>query len=162
MPRYLTLIRHAQSFANVGIRHIRNCGLTRKGIRQAKRIRVPFPVDHIYVSPMRRCQDTLMYSGLAAPHVITLPELREYKKDVCDFFDEETMTRESKEGFKSRVAYVKQYVRDNSSSDHLALVGHADFFWEFTNYNLGHEHFNISLDNAECFTVDRETWEHQT
>ncbi len=153
--RYITLIRHAESLANAGVRHVKNGGLTQKGIEQAKELSMPMPFDILYVSPMRRCKETLQHSRLEANRMVTLPELREYKGDACDFFEDEPVQRESEATFKARVAHVKLRLRYDNS-EHIGLLGHADFFWEFTNVQLGHEHFNVAFKNAQRITFDRD------
>lgn len=62
MLRGVYLLRHGQSFSNIGYPMIKDSPLTPRGIDQVRKLK--YRVDTIICSPMSRTMDTLVHSGL--------------------------------------------------------------------------------------------------
>lgn len=150
ISRVVTLIRHAQSKFNADKKHLaRNCGLTKKGKSQARKLRGNF--DIIFVSPLERSIQTLEYSQLNSLKIQKMNLIREFKRDPCDFFDEELSTKkEDISDCLKRVNTFKKYMTDLPNRyQKICVISHGDFLWHYTSYSLGSETYGYHFDNSE-------------
>lgn len=68
--------RHAQSMANVSDYKYTDSPLSSKGIKQAQKLQGHF--DLVVISPLRRCMETLLCSGITYDNVVINKNLREH------------------------------------------------------------------------------------
>lgn len=148
IPRVITFIRHGQSKFNVDRNYlVRNCGLTKKGKSQSKKIKGNF--DIIFISPLKRCLQTFEYSQLNAPKIKKLNLIREHKQDPCDFFENEIFKKENLSDCLKRVNMLKKHINKLPKEyQKICFVSHADFIWHYR-YQFGSEIYGKYLDNTE-------------
>lgn len=137
-------MRHAESTFNAskGAVDDIDCGLTPAGRAQAAAVAAspPWPrcPTHVYVSPLRRAQDTIamIRPVLGGAVVHTLPLLREFRIDRCDTMHGEALGVETEEECATRTQHVLSWLREEAErhgeKDCVLLVGHGDLFHAVT------------------------------
>jgi broad specificity phosphatase PhoE len=125
------LLRHCESIFNrYNIDDI-DCGLTEFGKEQAAKICGEY--DIVVCSPLKRCLETLQYSSIKTKKPIISAQVREYKKDKCDFLDGEEIVFETDADVKKRVEKVRKMIMDlKKQFKRILIVTHADFIWHLT------------------------------
>src|SRR5579871_2093403 len=79
----IKLLRHAETeFNKTGLDEL-DPKITEDGIAQAKKLTGHY--DIVFMSPMRRCRETLEHSGITYEKLFVHHIFREYRKDLCDF-----------------------------------------------------------------------------
>lgn len=165
------LLRHCESIFNIDqTSDIKDCGLTEKGIQQAKLLKGYY--DEIICSPMLRAKQTLEYSNIkSVKRTWYWDEIREVKKDMCDFKEGEEFVIENEDSILERVKTVKEHIKYylipknelKKPIGSLLIIGHADFFWYLTSkikteineegFEMD-ERFGIWLDNGELYEME--------
>lgn len=146
------LLRHAESTFNAsqGALDQVDCGLTPQGHAQAAALAAappwrPAPPTHVYVSPLRRAQETLapLRPTLAATaQVETLPLLREFRIDRCDTLRGEPLDVETASACRARASALLAWLREEvgarrAPGDVVLVVGHGDIFHAITGVWMG-------------------------
>ena len=147
------LLRHVESkFNRYPLLKEYDCGVTEFGKEQASNISLPnIKFDEILISPLKRVQETLLYLQIDKTiNVKILNELREVKKDICDFYNNEEIIYESEKEILLRIMYIKTYLNENINKN-ILIIGHADLFWYLTSYVKDEERFGKWLENGEIF-----------
>lgn len=143
-----TFIRHSESYFNVWrdnnpkinsmntkYIHLLNCGITNKGMFES--IKLNFHFDILIVSPLKRCLETLKYSNIKYDKLIINELFREYKIDICDFFDYEDINIiESEKELLLRLKKCKEYLKSNPifKNKSIGIITHGDFIYHLTNF----------------------------
>ncbi|KAJ4458062.1 hypothetical protein PAPYR_6331 [Paratrimastix pyriformis] len=152
--RDVWLLRHCESEFNSGKDKLgHDVPLTERGFAQAALIEGVF--DVVALSPLRRAQQTLYSSKIKAHQIIVLPELREIKKDPCDYLLDEVDPHvdESEESVARRVQAVLTWAH-SQTAPRVLLVGHADFFFALTRAKgPDGDDYGRWLENGECISV---------
>lgn len=159
MPVYL--LRHTESEFNVDpTSSVRDCGLTMTGrIAAGTLIQWPASVDVIVCSPLRRCRETLAEAPIpvlsGSSWLWFWEELREVRRDPCDYLEGEEMVPESEEAVLERVRVVREWLALQPKQTSVLLVGHADFFWYLTSWIAAEgERFGVWLENGQLVQMD--------
>lgn len=124
MLRGIHLIRHGQSFSNIGYPWIKNSPLTPKGIDQAQMVN--YGSDIIICSPMKRTMDTVFYSNLRYNKLLISHTTRELICEPGDCFDWEPFKLENVYEFNDRMrvlAHKIQILSQNTPS--MLIVTHG-------------------------------------
>ena len=113
----MDFLRHAESEGNIGIERL-NPPLTVHGREQSASEHLDRYYDVIFISPLRRCLETLHLSRLKYGQLLILYSLREHMSDITDFMEGEDASQiESEEDFKNRGVFeVEIQVSPFSSS----------------------------------------------
>ena len=154
IPRVLTVICNAQSKFNQNTKKIiRNCDLTKKGKKQARKLEGEY--DMIFVSPLKRCLQTLHYSKIIAPKIEVSSLIREFKEDPCDFFKDEEFKQENKRDVFKRINNFKEVINNLPVEyNKICVITHRDFIWNFTSYSRGGLGiFGYYLENADSIIL---------
>lgn len=101
MLRGIHLIRHGQSFSNIGYPLIKNSPLTGKGKEQASDLN--FEINTIICSPMKRTIDTIKYSKISYEKLFVYNMIRELICEPGDCFDFEKFELEDVKNFNDRM-----------------------------------------------------------
>lgn len=150
----IIFIRHCESVHNYRIRNnldvdddsLRDCGITEVGIQQAAKLNFHF--DILFISPMKRCLETLANSNITADEIVVDDRLREYPEHICDYRPGEPIVPEDMEHFKQRVAEVRDLLwkRDERS---IGVLSHGAFISEF----MSNEYASVHLWNGEYMRI---------
>jgi broad specificity phosphatase PhoE len=121
-------LRHAESMANIGIEII-DSPLSQKGREQAARLAGHY--EHVVISPLRRCMETLHYSKITYDVLDINPNLREWITDsTCSHLMLERPDEELYEDFRKRIdrweADLEKY-RERGWKK-LLIIGHCGFY----------------------------------
>lgn len=128
---HITLVRHAESIFNCDNSRLdKDIGLSNFGYLQASILDGEY--DRIFISPMKRCIDTLKYSRIDILNsIIKIDDrIREFKTDTCDFLSDETIQFESEDNFIKRFYNFRNYLLNNHDENVLILT-HGDFIQYF-------------------------------
>jgi len=129
----ITVVRHAESIYNhhrrlgKSIEGLEDCGLSHEGRVQASKLKRRFEV--ILLSPLRRCQETLGYSKIIAPEIVTTPLLREIKTDICDFLKDEEIEIETEDQAVKRTEEFKKFLRETYKNKDVCVISHSVFLY---------------------------------
>ncbi len=128
---HVTLLRHAESMFNTGVSNVEDVNLTFKGAKQAQKLTGQY--DLVICSPLRRAVDTLFYSKIKYRELILDHDVREVKKDICDFLLFEPKKIETEKQVLKRVERFKKYL-DSLEGEYqrILIVSHGDFIWYLT------------------------------
>lgn len=154
----LRLIRHCESEHNalaargLPTTGLEDCGLTARGVEQAREISGEY--DAILLSPMRRCIETFRYSNLTADRLVTTPLLREYRQDVCDFFEGEPKVKETEPEVLDRIETLKQFIKGYEGLK-VCCITHGDLVFYWTAKKIDGEWFGQHLANGESIECTR-------
>lgn len=124
MLRGIYLIRHGQSFSNLGYPLIKNSPLTDKGKVQASNLN--FEVDTIICSPLRRTMDTLAHSKISYDKVFIYNTVRELICEPGDCFKFESFELEEVTSFnhRMRVFTNKLYLLSQKTAS-IGIITHG-------------------------------------
>ena len=137
----ISYIRHAESTFNENPNdNTPDCGLTQKGIEQAKNLCGQY--DCIFISPLKRAKDTLKLSRIECDNVIETGLLREVRRDPCDFLEHEIQIVETIDEVIERAKKANEFIHKNKLSNNIAVLAHWEIIWYMTDYE-------IDLENAE-------------
>lgn len=147
----LTFLRHCQSEYNVDCNcKNKDCDLTPFGKLQAKQIQGNF--DLVICSPLKRCIQTLNNSNVIYKRLEINHECREYRKDICDHFEDEEELIESEEDIKLRVNNFKKYL-ENFTQENVLVISHSDFIFYFSSIEISGELFGKWVNNGEFLII---------
>lgn len=145
-------LRHAESNFNVNPESTeRNCTLSIKGRSQAESIVSDTYYDIVFCSPLTRCIETLRLSNIRYSEIIIVEDLREFKQDICDFFEHEIVQKEELTSLFKRINNVRTLLKSHLNKN-ILLVGHADFFFYLKSKLIDGEYYGTWLENAELYT----------
>ena len=141
----IRLIRHGQSYANIGEAQCDAC-LTSTGREQAKRLTGKY--DLIIVSPMRRTKETFFYSDVRGGKVITSELCREMKQGISDLLLFEDEIFDDEHTFDNRMGKLIIHLHDLSKQyKNIAVFTHGHVIKHITN-------MNYYLDNTQSVTIN--------
>jgi len=145
------LLRHAESEFNAYIdRNKKDCDLSPNGRLQAKNI-PPHHFDIVFCSPMKRAKQTLsLAENITYDKLFEWNMIREVKDSPCDFFEHESLIKESRIEAYKRVDFVLDYLYEfiqMKGSPKILLVGHSVIFRLLTDHQ-------VQLHNAELVEVN--------
>lgn len=150
----VTLLRHCEATHNVdeaNISSTKDTPLTDLGRQQARMLGGHY--TEVWVSPLRRCRDTLRESGITYDRMRVTPLLREHVTEECDLLPHEPDgQRESEPQFLARVARLRAEIAAEmgGGASSLLLVTHADLIWQLT---ANRSKFGQWLDNGETWAM---------
>lgn len=106
-------------------------GLSPLGIRLAQGIDMS-GADVMFVSPMRRTRETLLYNSVPACRIRVVPLFREWQQGISTFTAEEDPNcKEPESEFHARVHNAWQYILNHVKPGQKAVVlSHEDFLFE--------------------------------
>ena len=107
----IRLIRHGESFANIGEKRW-DSPLTEKGITQSSKLKGHY--DLVILSPMRRAQETYIYSQIDCDECVYCESCREIKKGISDHLLFESLKRETEDEFETRINLLMEELRNYS------------------------------------------------
>lgn len=138
------LVRHGQSWANIGDKTIVDAPLTEIGREQCAE--VSLDVDYLICSPMRRTVETLHYSNINYPNIDFDPLFREKKCEISDHTLLEKYSPETEEEFYRRSRKMAQkLLRLLEKYDKIGVVCHGNVIYGLT---------GIMPDNADVIIPD--------
>ncbi len=142
----ITIIRHAQSLANVhGESAGRNPELTAHGHHQSSQLQGQY--DLVIISPLRRTHQTLASSKIQFDKLIILDECREIRQlNLGDYLDDEIFVDESITNLSHRSNLFLQKLREYQKQYHNILV--------ISHYCFIKHNFNQQLMNCEHMTIN--------
>lgn len=144
-PPPVRLIRHAEGYHNAYKIPEHDPALTNKGVRQAQKIKTH--ADLVLCSPMRRCKETLEYSGITYGECRVDPMVRERGSGRCDFFVDEEYVKEPQDVFEKRVLSFYRRLKGLSKRyKTIIIITHCTFI--STLHRLVHRR-PISSNNAQ-------------
>jgi len=146
----VTIVRHVESLYNRTLIDSRDCGITDAGKKNAKFIKGYY--DIVLLSPLRRCRETLEYSGVRYGEKMTVDSIREHRVQECDFLENEDKVTESEGDILSRVGEFKGFIKDfiaRNPNKKILVITHADFVWYLTSHIVKGERFGTWLGNGE-------------
>jgi len=122
--RGIYLIRHGQSFSNIGYPLIKDSPLTEKGKKQASDLN--FKIDTIICSPMRRTKETLKYSKILYKKMFIHNTARELICEPGDCFKFEDFEMEDVTSFNNRMRFFtnKIYLLSQHTSS-IGIITHG-------------------------------------
>lgn len=147
----MDILRHCQSIFNANPKSLlKNCSLTQKGYQQASNLSGHY--DLVICSTMRRTKETLNYSLITYDNIVYTNLCREYKKDICDYFEYEDITGEDEDELMDRVIKFYEICQKfKKEYDKILVVSHRDFLYALTKEVCGS---GVNLDNGELFTIE--------
>lgn len=132
----ITFIRHCECYvynSNGSINYMRvNPSLTKDGILRAKTLNGVY--DKIILSPMSRCIETFIYSGINGPREIN-ENFREYILCPGDFHENDEIDDclENNEIFKERINKSIDYL--NTLNGNICVITHSGWLREALQLN---------------------------
>ena len=152
----ILFLRHAESIFNVDKNNkLKNCSITKKGIEQSKKIEIDIYFDLLICSPLKRTIQTLEYSNIKYKKIIYNKLFREFKTDICDFFEDEEIIYENEEDILNRINECKILLNKlKIEFKNILIIGHADFFWYLSSEISDNERFGTWLDNCEIINFN--------
>ena len=148
----ITLLRHEESIFNLYQNSEKNCSLSENGIKNCSKLSGYY--DIIICSPLKRCIQTLIYSNIKYNKLYISNLCREYKEDICDFFETEDIIIEDIKLFMLRLnefklllkKIIEEYKIQNNLIPSILVITHANFMFYFD--------FNIDLPkNGEKINI---------
>lgn len=129
------LLRHAESTFNADETCTdHDAGLTPFGALQASRVcdeDTDTRWDIIFVSPLRRCRETLANSRVTHTVVVVDVRLREWRQDPCDFMTHELVELETEDELLDRVRAMLLVCSGQPQGSRVLLVTHGDWITYF-------------------------------
>lgn len=122
--------RHAQSTANIQKYDGPDAPLSELGVEQAKLLEGKY--DLIYISPLRRCMETLLYSSLTYDKIVVCQEIREKVDSFTDILAHENFEAEPESQFWVRAnaftRILEQKINILPSNSKILIISHGYFF----------------------------------
>ena len=147
----ISYIRHAESLFNKDPNdNTPNCGLTSKGIEQAKNLVGQY--DCVFISPLKRAKETLKWSRIECENVIETDILREVRRDPCDFLENEIQIMETIDEVIERAKKATLLI-NRSKFSKVAVLAHWEIIWYMTNYEIDLENSETKKYLTVCLTV---------
>lgn len=131
------LLNNCESVFNKYNRDNINCELTTFGKEQATKLSGHY--DLILVSPLKRCIQTLYYSKITSARVLCLDIIREYKQNLCDFFEDENIIFECENDIIKRIEKCKIELKYYSKQyNNILVITHKKIIQYLTKLNIDH------------------------
>lgn len=138
------LMRHGESWANIGDKTVVDAPLTAKGREQCSQ--VCLDVDFLICSPMRRTVESLHYSKINFGDMVFNPLFREKRSEIADHCLLEPFQPETEDEFYARSKLMaRELLNLLREYDTIAVVCHGLVINSLT---------GIMPDNAEVVVPD--------
>lgn len=148
--RLIYFLRHTESQFNADPinGNTVDCGLTNKGVEQAKQIEGTY--DLVIISPLKRAQQTFYHSNIVAKRIEIWDEVREVVQSMCDILEGEEFKDEIDKEVLARISRFRNKL-NGVDAERILVVTHADFVWWLTSKMVKEdgERYGTWLGNGE-------------